>query len=171
MVAALKDILNLVYICNHYGLNEVSNYWLQIININNWQQKRITELIISKLFGTISEKTIAIFGFAFKENTNDTRESPAISISLELLKEGAKLKIYDPKVKFEQIKNDLAQENQTSTAISKIDNWEFCEDLYEATIGADAIVILTNCKEFKDLNWPQITENMRLPSWVFDTKG
>ena len=87
MVAALKDILNLVYICNHYGLNEVSNYWQQIINIiNYWQQKRITELIISKLFGTISEKTIAIFGFAFKENTNDTRESPAISISLELLK-------------------------------------------------------------------------------------
>ena len=166
-----KDILNLVYICNHYGLNEVSNYWQQIININNWQQKRITELIISKLFGTISEKTIAIFGFSFKANTNDTRESPAISISLELLKEGAKLKIYDPKVRFEQIKNDLAQDKETSMAISKIDNWEFCEDLYEATIGADAIVILTNCEEFKDLNWSQITENMRLPSWVFDTKG
>ena len=74
--------------------------------------KRITELIISKLFGTISDKTIAIFGFAFRD-TNDTRESPAISISLELLKEGAKLKIYDPKVSFEQIKNDLVQKIKT----------------------------------------------------------
>ena len=166
-----KDILNLVYICDHYGLNEVSNYWQQIININHWQQKRITELIISKLFGTISDKTIAIFGFAFKANTNDTRESPAISISLELLKEGAKLKIYDPKVSFEQIKSDLSQKNQPLIDRSKLDNWEFCSDLYETTIGADAIVILTNCEEFKDLNWSKITEKMRLPSWVFDTKG
>ena len=144
-----KDILNLVYICDHYGLNEVSNYWKQIIDINHWQQKRITELIISKLFGTISDKTIAIFGFAFKENTNDTRESPAISISLELLKEGAKLKIYDPKVSFEQIKNDLVQKNQNLSSVSKVNNWEVCDDLYETTIGADAIVILTNCEEFK----------------------
>ena len=166
-----KDILNLVYICDHYGLNEVSNYWKQIIDINHWQQKRITELIISKLFGTISDKTIAIFGFAFKENTNDTRESPAISISLELLKEGAKLKIYDPKVSFEQIKNDLVQKNQNLSSISKVNNWEVCDDLYETTIGADAIVILTNCEEFKNLNWSKITKNMRLPSWVFDTKG
>ena len=166
-----KDILNLVYICNHYGLNEVSNYWQQIININNWQQKRITELIISKLFGTISGKTIAIFGFAFKADTNDTRESPAISISLELLKEGAKLKIYDPKVSLEQIKSDLSQKNQTLIDMSKLDNWKYCSDLYETTIGADAIVILTNCEEFKDLNWSKITEKMRLPSWVFDTKG
>ena len=166
-----KDILNLVYICDHYGLNEVSNYWKQIIDINHWQQKRITELIISKLFGTISDKTIAIFGFAFKENTNDTRESPAISISLELLKEGAKLKIYDPKVSFEQIKNDLVQKNQNLSSVSKVNNWEVCDDLYETTIGADAIVILTNCEEFKNLNWSKITKNMRLPSWVFDTKG
>ncbi len=166
-----KDILNLVYICDHYGLNEVSNYWKQIIDINHWQQKRITELIISKLFGTISDKTIAIFGFAFKENTNDTRESPAISISLELLKEGAKLKIYDPKVSFEQIKNDLVQKNQNLNSVSKVNNWEVCDDLYETTIGADAIVILTNCEEFKNLNWSKITKNMRLPSWVFDTKG
>ncbi len=166
-----KDILNLVYICDHYGLNEVSNYWQQIININNWQQQRITKLIISKLFGTISGKTIAIFGFAFKANTNDTRESPAISISLELLKEGAKLKIYDPKVSFEQITTDLSQENQNSTDIKRINNWEYCNDLYESTIGADAILILTNCEEFEDLNWSRITENMRLPSWVFDTKG
>ncbi len=166
-----KDILNLVYICNHYGLNEVSNYWQQIININHYQQKRITGLIISKLFGTISDKTIAIFGFAFKENTNDTRESPAISISLELLQEGAKLKIYDPKVSFEQIKKDLAPNNQTLSHPPKVNNWEFYNDLYDATINADAIVILNNCEEFKDLNWSKISKNMRLPSWVFDTKG
>ena len=166
-----KDILNLVYICDHYGLNEVSNYWQQIIKINHYQQKRITGLIISKLFGTISDKTIAIFGFAFKENTNDTRESPAISISLELLQEGANLKIYDPKVSFEQIKKDLAPNNQTLSHPAKINNWEFYNDLYDATINADAIVILNNCEEFKDLNWSKISKNMRLPSWVFDTKG
>ena len=86
-----KDILNLVYLCKYYGLNEVSDYWEQVVKINVWQQKRISKLIIKNLFGTLSGKRIAIFGFSFKANTNDTRESPSISISKDLLQEGAKL--------------------------------------------------------------------------------
>ena len=165
-----KDILNLVYICNHYGLHEVSEYWQQIIKINDWQKRRITKLIISKLFGTISEKSIAIFGFAFKANTNDTRESPAVSIALELLNEGAFLKIYDPKVNYLQIENDLTK-NKKETDQSKKKNWQYFEDIYNCAIGTDAIVILTEAKEFQNIEWSRISENMRTPSWIFDTKG
>ena len=93
-----KDILNLVYICNHYGLNEVASYWEKVIDINVWQQKRISSLIVEKLFGTLSGKKISILGFSFKANTNDTRESPSIKICKELLEEGANLAIYDPRV-------------------------------------------------------------------------
>ena len=98
-----KDISNLIYICNHYGLDEVASYWEQVILINKWQQKRISKIIVEKLFGNLSEKKISILGFAFKSNTNDTRESPAISICKDLLEEGCFLSIYDPKVKKEQI--------------------------------------------------------------------
>ena len=93
-----KDILNLIYLCNYYGLKEVAEYWEGVIKINEWQQSRITEIILRKLFGTISGKQIGILGFSFKSNTNDTRESPAIRICNDLIKEGAKLRIYDPKV-------------------------------------------------------------------------
>ena len=94
-----KDILNLIYLCNYYGLSEVADYWEGVIKINLWQQNRITKIIVNKLFGTVAEKYIAILGFAFKSNTNDTRESPAINICNSLMNEGAKLRIYDPKVK------------------------------------------------------------------------
>ncbi len=166
-----KDILNLVYICNHYGLYQVSEYWQQIIKINDWQKRRITKLIINKLFGTISGKSIAIFGFSFKANTNDTRESPAISISMELLKEGALLRIYDPKVNYSQIENDLSQVDNKDANQNNKKNWQYCENIYDSTIGTDAIVILTEAQEFKNINWSIISQNMRAPSWVFDTKG
>ena len=155
-----KDILNLVYICNHYGLYEVSEYWQQIIKINDWQKRRITKLITNKLYGTLSGKSIGIFGFSFKANTNDTRESPAISISLELLKEGAFLRIYDPKVNSSQIENELNKSN-----------WEYCKDIYDASTGTDAIVILTEAEEFRNINWSRVSQKMRAPSWIFDTKG
>ncbi len=166
-----KDILNLVYICNHYGLHEVSEYWQQIININDWQKRRITKLIINKLFGTISEKNIAIFGFAFKANTNDTRESPAITIALELLNEGAFLRIYDPKVNYLQIENDLTGNNKKETDQFKKKNWQYFEDIYNCAMGADAIVIFTEANEFQKIDWSRISEKMRKPSWIFDTKG
>lgn len=166
-----KDILNLVYICNYYGLHEVSQYWQQIININNWQKKRISKLIVEKLFGTISGKKIAIFGFAFKANTNDTRESPAISISQELLSEGAYLTFYDPKVNEQQIEKELNMDNPKLDSKIRSSNWSFHKDKYESTLDADALVILTEADEFKVLNWDKISRNMRSPAWIFDTKG
>ncbi len=166
-----KDILNLVYICNHYGLHEVSQYWQQIININDWQKKRISKLIVQKLFGTISGKKIAIFGFAFKANTNDTRESPAISISNELISEGATLSFYDPKVNLLQIEKELNIENHKSEMPKGNSKWSFHYDKYESIINADALIILTDADEFKFLDWGKISKNMRAPAWIFDTKG
>ena len=102
-----KDLLNLIYICDYYGLKSVSSYWQKVIDINNWQRNRISRIVVEKLFGTLSGKTIGILGFAFKANTNDTRESPAIEICKDLIEEGVKLQIYDPKVSFENIEIDL----------------------------------------------------------------
>ncbi len=166
-----KDILNLVYICNHYGLYEVSSYWQGIININNWQKKRLTRLIIEKLFGTVSGKNIAILGFSFKANTNDTRESPAIDISNDLLKEGAILSIYDSRVNYSQIENDLNKNDKLFNDQSKEGKWSYQKDIYKTAKNADAVVILTESDEFKVLDWSKISKNMRSPSWVFDTKG
>ena len=167
-----KDILNLVYICKYYGLNEVANFWEQVILINDWQQKRISEIIIMKLFGTISFKTIAIFGFAFKKNTNDTRDSPSIKICKELLNEGANLLIYDPKVSSSQITKDLNQvENKSKISNEEMGVWKFCNTKEEACKNADAIVILTEWEEFKFIKWDSIKKLMRSPSWLFDARN
>jgi hypothetical protein len=104
-----KDILNLVYLCRHYGLSEVAAYWESVVNLNAWQQHRISALLVHRLFGTVTGKRIAVLGFAFKADTNDTRESPAIRICRDLLEEGAQLVIVDPKVSAAQIAKDLAQ--------------------------------------------------------------
>ena len=102
-----KDILNLVYLSNYFGLPEVANFWEKVVEINNWHQKRISKIVIRKLFGTISQKKIIILGFAFKANTNDTRESAAIQICKDLIEEGAQLIIHDPKVDPKQISIEL----------------------------------------------------------------
>ena len=104
-----KDILNLVYLSSYFGLPDVANYWESVVKLNNWHQNRISKLIVQKLFGTITSKKICILGFAFKANTNDTRESAAITICRELLEEGANLVIHDPKVKSKQIESDYQQ--------------------------------------------------------------
>ena len=123
--AALKDISNLIYICNHYGLKEVAEYWESVILINDWQKKRISRIIVEKLYGNLSDKKISIFGFSFKSNTNDTRESPAISICRDLLEEGCKLSIYDPQVTKEQIDMELGINKQITTHKDKFDSrWE-----------------------------------------------
>ena len=158
-----KDILNLVYLCRYYGLNEVADYWEQVVTINSWQQKRISALVIRNLFGTLSNKRLAIFGFSFKANTNDTRESPSISISKNLIQEGAKLSFYDPKVKEKQILNELCD-------VSSLQNIVFCDSALEAAERADAIVILTEWTEFKVLDWKSIFKKMRKPAWIFDTR-
>ena len=158
-----KDILNLVYLSRYYGLDEVANYWEQVVNINLWQQNRITLLIIKSLFGTLSNKKLAIFGFSFKANTNDTRESPSINISNNLLQEGAQLSFYDPKVNSRQILRDLKNGiDQKNILIS--------ETAFEAAVGADAVIILTEWNEFKDLDWEAIYKVMRRPSWLFDAR-
>ena len=168
-----KDILNLTYICDHYGLSEVSNYWQKVIDINNWQNKRISELLVEKLFGTISGKKIGILGFAFKANTNDIRESPAINICKELILEGCTLSIYDPKVNINQIKSVLGANNIQNSSDSNIKqvNWEFVQNVEESAYGSDALVIVTEWDEFKNLNWQNIANLMRRPSWVFDTRS
>ena len=171
-----KDISNLIYICNHYGLNEVAKYWEQVILINDWQQKRISKIIVDKLFGTISGKKIAIFGFSFKPNTNDTRESPAIKICKNLLEEGCFLSIYDPKVCKEQIDKDLDEEEnkyQLNKDFIKKDskNWLLFDNLYDAAADTDAIILLTDWDEFYNLDYQKLYKLMRSPCWIFDTRN
>ena len=166
-----KDISNLVYISNHYGLNEVAEYWQKVLTINSWQQKRFVELIVKKMFGTISSKTIAILGFSFKSNTNDTRESPAIFICKKLLEEGAFLKIYDPQVSEEQIEKDLENNNELESNSKENKNWSFSNSLYETFIGTDAGIFITEWEEFQNLDWTKIAPQMRKPAWIFDTRS
>ena len=166
-----KDILNLVYLSKFYGLNEVAEYWEQIIKINNWQKNRISKLIVEKLFGTVALKKIVILGFAFKANTNDTRESPAIDIVKDLIENGAQIVISDPKVKASQICKDLSLEENKKESSSEIGYWKFSEDIYEAVENSDAIVFLTEWNEYKKLDWQKISYKMRPPSWVFDARS
>ena len=167
-----KDILNLVYLCSFYGLDEVSNYWEQVILLNDWQQKRISHLIIQNLFGTLAEKKIGILGFSFKANTNDTRQSPAIKICRDLLEEGAELSIYDPKVSMETINLELTNNpiSQDESKFSK-DKITVCESIDDVAVNADAIVLITDWPQFKNINWETISKLMRKPSWVFDTRN
>lgn len=162
-----KDISNLVYISNHYGLFEVAEYWQKVLDINSWQQKRFVELIVKNMFGTISSKKIAILGFSFKANTNDTRESPAINICKKLIEEGAFLKIYDPKVKKDQIIKDLFSVQECKEK----KKWEYSESIYSTFKNADAAIFLTEWGEFASLNWEEISKVMRQPAWVFDTRS
>ena len=164
-----KDILNLVYLCRHYGLDSVANYWEQVLVVNSWQKNRISNLVVQKLFGTVTSKKILLLGFAFKANTNDTRESPAIEISKNLLENGAHLSISDPKVTNKQIENELSLKELEEDPSSK-GKWNFDKDIYKAAKNADAIIIVTEWKEYENLNWKEISSLMRKPAWVFDTR-
>lgn len=162
-----KDILNLVYLCGFYGLHEVAAYWQSVVDLNNWQQHRISRLVVQRLFGTVTGKRLAIFGFAFKADTNDTRESPAIRICSDLLVEGSHLLIYDPKVSQEQIAQELSFARDQHTDGS----WESVSSPYQAVIDTDAIIILTEWGLFADLDWDQLVPLMRKPAWLFDTRS
>ena len=166
-----KDLLNMIYLCRYYGLEEVANYWEQVVLLNEWQKRRISKLIIESFFGTVAHKKLVILGFAFKSNTNDTRESPAISISTELLENGANLFIHDPQVSEVQLKNIFQEEN----FITDIDNcegsWTYTKDLEIAFKNADAIIIITEWSEYLKINWLKMAKIMRHPPWVFDTRG
>ena len=162
-----KDILNLVYICRSLSLNEVADYWEGVLSINDWQQDRVYKTIVRKLYGNLNEKKLLILGFAFKANTNDTRNSPAINICINLLREGAFLVINDPKVTEEEVNNSL---NNEKIEISN-KNVFFEKDISKAANKVDAIVILTDWGEYQNINWDEIYQKMRKPAWIFDTRN
>ena len=166
-----KDILNLVYLCKYYGLNEVANYWEQVTLLNDWQKERIASLIIDKLYGTVALKKILILGFSFKANTNDTRESSSISISKNLMDNGAFLYINDPQVTEKQIMIDLNKDNLSKEHNDDQGDWKYIENIYEAADDIDAIVLLTEWELYKELDWHKLYNLMRKPAWVFDTRS
>lgn len=159
-----KDILNLVYLCEHFGLPEVAAYWNGVIEMNDYQKHRFARRVVSTLFNTVSDKEIAVLGFAFKKDTNDTRESAAIYVCRDLLEEQANLAIFDPKVQPEQIYADL----QVDSSDERV---TICSDAYEATKNAHAILILTEWDEFKDLDFEKIYGQMNLPAFLFDGRN
>ena len=172
-----KDILNLVYLSTYFGLPEVANYWKGVVTLNDWHQSRISKLIVKKLFGTITSKKICILGFAFKANTNDTRESSAINICKDLLEEGAILYIHDPRVSSKQIEKDLniKVKDKKYSSVKDTSNqegsWFFSDDIYDSANEADAIVVLTEWGEYSNINWDKISKLMRKPSWIFDSRS
>lgn len=165
-----KDILNLVYISKSLGLNEISDYWHQVILMNNHQRERFAKNIIKTLYNTVSGKTISFFGWAFKKDTNDTRESAAIYVADMLIEEEAIINVFDPKVSKEQIKTDLQCLNTRSQIIN-----EQClnikEDPYQAVNQAHAIAVLTEWDEFKLYDWEIIYKKMKKPAFVFDGRN
>jgi len=178
-----KDILNLVYLCRHFNLPEVANYWEHVIKMNDYQKHRFAKQIIDNLFNTVSGKKIAILGWSFKKDTNDTRESPAIYVALELLQDKAEIHIYDPKVTREQIFKDLnylAKMNH-ATYGGDIDSppIDELEDIsvyvhnepYRAMQNAHAIAVLTEWDEFKNFDWQKVYTNMFKPAFVFDGRN
>lgn len=167
-----KDILNLVYLAKFYGLNEVADYWRNVVEINFWQQKRVYETIVKKLFGNLADKKIAVLGFAFKENTNDTRESPAIFICKNLLNEGAFLSIHDVKVTKEAIEKSLSTNKLNNQDVIKNHepNWEFQTNLYNAVENSHAVILLTEWEEYRSIDWERVSTTVNSPFWVFDTR-
>jgi len=173
-----KDILNLVYLSRFFGLDQVADFWEEVVKLNDWHQHRISRLIVKKLFGTVSSKKICILGFAFKANTNDTRESASINICKDLLQEGALLFIHDPKVDKKQISKDLLQEESVKLKNSDKKNesliegeWCFVDNILESFKEADAIVILTEWEDYFKIDWGKVSFSMRQPAWIFDVRS
>ncbi len=162
-----KDILNLVYIAKSYGLNEVADYWEQVILMNDYQRRRFADNIISTLYNTVSDKKIVFYGWAFKKDTNDTRESSAIYVADALLDEHAQIVIYDPKATAEKIYADLDYLNTRSEAENRR-LVTVVKDPIEATKNAHAVAILTEWDEFKNYDWQLIFNQMLKPAFVFD---
>jgi UDPglucose 6-dehydrogenase len=162
-----KDILNLVYIAKSYGLNEVADYWEQVIIMNDHQKKRFASNIVKTLYNTVSGKKITFLGWAFKKDTNDTRESAAIYVADDLLNEQAEIAVYDPKVKKETIYRDLDYLGSRNSDANR-QNVTVYNDAYEACKDAHAVAILTEWDEFKVYDWQKIYDNMKKPAFVFD---
>ncbi|KGO84286.1 UDP-glucose 6-dehydrogenase [Flavobacterium beibuense F44-8] len=165
-----KDILNLVYIAKSYGLNEVADYWEQVIKMNDHQKRRFASNIVKTLYNTVSGKKIVFLGWAFKKDTNDTRESAAIYVADDLLNEEANIAVYDPKVSEQKVLADL---NYLGTRSSEVNEERVIvsEDPYEACKDAYAVAVLTEWDEFKTYDWRRIYDNMKKPAFVFDGRN
>ena len=159
-----KDILNLVYLCEHFGLPEVAAYWESVVKMNDWQKHRFSAKIVDDLFSTVTGKHIAVLGFAFKKDTNDTRETAAIAVCRDLLKEGAKVVVYDPRVPEAQIRSEvLGSEKDSNLVVVK--------SAIEACQGAHGVAVLTEWDEFKTLDFKKIQADMQKPAFVFDGRN
>lgn len=156
-----KDILNLVYLCGYYGLPEVAEYWEQVVRMNDYQARRFVGNMLAAMFNTVADKKIAILGFAFKANTGDTRESPAIAVCCQLLEEHARLRIHDPKA----LGNARLDLEDAEGDIS------YCEDPYDAVKGAHAIALLTEWDSFRKLDFRRIYDLMEKPAFLFDGRN
>lgn len=160
-----KDILNLVYLCQHFGLPEVASYWEFVVKMNDYQKHRFAAKIVSTLFNTVADKKIAVLGFAFKKDTNDTRESAAINVCRDLLNEQANVVVYDPKVPAAEIISDTLGKGVTNPRLS------VAKSAVEACQGAHAIAIVTEWDEFKKLDYEKIYAGMMRPAFIFDGRN
>jgi UDPglucose 6-dehydrogenase len=160
-----KDILNLVYLCEHFGLPEVAAYWESVVRMNDWQKSRFTRQLVRTLFNTVSGKRIAVLGFAFKKDTNDTRESAAIHVVRELLEENATVVVYDPKVPADEIRRDVLGPGKDDQRL------EVAASAEEAAAGAHALAVLTEWDEFRALDFGRIHAGMHKPAFVFDGRN
>jgi len=165
-----KDILNLVYIAKTYGLNEVADYWEQVIIMNDHQKRRFAKNIISTLYNTVSGKKITFLGWAFKKDTNDTRESAAIYVADDLLSEQANIAVYDPKVEENQVYFDLDYLETRKSEANK-SGLVVVHNPYEACKNAHAIAVLTEWDEFATYDWQKIYDGMLKPAFIFDGRN
>jgi len=156
-----KDILNLVYLCQHYGLTEVATYWEQVVTMNEYQEDRFARKMSSTMFNTVAGKRIAVLGFAFKADTGDTRESPAIRVCRFLIEERAAVVVTDPKA-LENAKKDLAD------LAGKI---TYEPDPYKAAEGAHALAVMTDWADYTTLDYKRIYNNMVKPAFIFDGRN
>jgi UDPglucose 6-dehydrogenase len=164
-----KDILNLTYLCENFGLPDVAAYWTGVVTMNDWQKRRFAARIVRELFNTVADKKIAVLGFAFKKDTNDTRESAAINICRDLLAEHAQVCVYDPKVASAEIHKDVF--NGSAGSPQATARLTVARDAYEACAGAHAIAIVTEWDEFKQLDYAKIYAGMPKPAFLFDGRN
>ena len=171
-----KDILNLVYLCQHYGLDEVAEYWHQVVKINDYQKERFAKKIIDAFDGDLEGITVAILGWAFKANTNDSRESAAIYVTNHLLKAGANIMVYDPKVSEKKIRQDIANlsgqsAEQGDTVLRYQSQIKFSNTLDHVIEQADVFAVLTEWNEFKKYDWEKIGTDKAGPVNIFDGRN
>jgi UDPglucose 6-dehydrogenase len=161
-----KDILNLVYLCEHFGLPEVAAYWENVVKMNDWQKHRFSARIVKTLFNTVADKRVAVLGFAFKKDTNDTRETAAIAVCRDLLAEHAEVVVYDPKVGAEQIRADVLGAPEAHNPRLKV-----AASAAEAAAGAHVIAVVTEWDEFKTLDYTALYATMPKPAFIFDGRN